>query len=599
MHPKLSRRLAYGFALAAGLLTTAARGQMPVAPPGGQPMPVAAPPVASVKIDSKTGALVVPLSGIVQFDPKMGLITEVLNSKEEVLQVRTDPERPNVLFLTGRSAGLSQLTVTSKDQKRVFDVVVQLDFDQLRYLIRRTVPTATVEVTAGIGNVVILSGYVTTPQDADIILRLANSAVGGVTNSVINAIQVGGVQHVQIDVVVASVDRSEIRQRGFDFFVNGTSFQFSSLVSGLIGAQPIGSGLPTVLTPSQAANFQFAVVPTQFFGALQALRSEGLAKFLAEPRVVTQTGRPAFFLAGGRQAVLSPSSGINGPGVTFEQIGVQIEVLPIVYGNGQIWLEINPTNRQVNQGLGITTVFGTTPGFTEQQARCAILLESGQTFAIGGLIQNSVQSAALKVPVLGDLPYVGTLFSTIRHEERESELIIMVTPRLVHPLDCCQVPKRLPGRETRSPDDYELFLENLLEAPRGQRKVWNGKQYNAAYKCDPTIGAYPCIGNLCTGPNLVGGGGNCGPNGCAAPANGFGGPVMPPAGPGLGRDGATDPNAPPATLPATVPQAIPGSPVGQAAPTSQMVPPVAPISQPVVVPQAPPAIVVPQAPQNY
>ena len=614
MHPKLSRRLAYGLALTAGLLATAARAQQPMAPPGGPPEA----PIAAVKVDPKTGALIVPLGATVQFDSKLGLITEVLNSKEDVLQVRLDPTRPGAVILSGRAAGLTQLTVTAKDQKRVYDVVVQLDFDQLRYLIRRTVPTATVEVTPGIGNVVILSGYVTTPQDADIIARLANSAVGGAPNSVINAIQVGGVQHVQIDVVVASVDRSEIRQRGFDFFVNGKSFQFSSLVSGLIGAQPIGSGAATVLTPSQSANFQFAVVPTQFFGALQALRTEGLAKFLAEPRVVTQTGRPAFFLAGGRQAVLSPSSGINGPGVTFEQIGVQIEVLPIVYGNGQIWLEINPTNRQVNQGLGITTVFGTTPGFTEQQARCAVLLESGQTFAIGGLIQNSVQAASAKVPVLGDLPYVGTLFSTIRHEERESELIILVTPRLVHPLDCCQVPKRLPGRETRSPDDYELFLENVLEAPRGQRKVWTGKQYNAPYKCDPTVGAYPCISNLCTGPNLGGGGGNCGPNGCAAPT---GGPVnmpvgtLPQAGPGLGGRGPSGPAEPnaPATLPTLAPQAIPGSPVGQAAdpmapaappapepnPLVPLVTPVAPATQPVVVPQAPPAIVVPQAPPSY
>src|SRR5207248_7851420 len=208
--------------------------------------------------------------------------------------------------------------------------------------------------------------------------------------------------------------------------------------------------------------------------------------------------------------------GIHGPGVAFEQVGTQLEVLPIVYANGQIWLEINPQVRTVNQGLGITTVFGTTPGFTEQQARWAVMLESGQTFAIGGLIQSSVQGSSAKVPVLGDLPFVGIAFSSIRYEERESELVILVTPRLVAPLDCGQLPKRLPGRETRSPDDYELFLENVLEAPRGQRKVWAG-HYNAPYKCDPTVGTYPCIGNLCTGPDgLVGG--NCGPNGCATPA---------------------------------------------------------------------------------
>src|SRR5205814_1761735 len=191
---------------------------------------------------------------------------------------------------------LTQLTVSGKDAKRTYDVVVQPDYDLLRNLIKRTVPTAAVEVTPGIGNVVILSGYVSSPQDADIIARLANSAVGGTAQNVINAVQVGGVQHVQTDVVGASVDRNATRSRA------------------------------------------------------------------------------------------------------FEQVGTQLEVLPIVYANGQIWLEINPQVRTVNQGLGITTVFGTTPGFTEQQARCAVMLESGQTFAIGGLIQSSVQGSSAKVP---------------------------------------------------------------------------------------------------------------------------------------------------------------------------------------------------------
>jgi len=147
------------------------------------------------------------------------------------------------------------------------------------------------------------------------------------------------------------------------------------------------------------------------------------------------------------------------------------------------------------------------------------MLESGQTFAIGGLIQNTVQASASKVPVLGDLPYVGTIFSSISHSSIETELVILVTPRLVHPMDCNQVPKRLPGRETRNPDDYELFLENILEAPRGQRKVWNGRCYNAPYKCDPTIATFPCAGNVCYGPNGTPlATGACGPSGCALPA---------------------------------------------------------------------------------
>ena len=117
-------------------------------------------------------------------------------------------------------------------------------------------------------------------------------------------------------------------------------------------------------------------------------------------------------------------------------------------------------------------------------------------------------------------------------------------------MDCNQVPRRLPGRETRAPDDYELFLEGVLEAPRGQRKVWNGRCYNAPYKCDPTIAGWPCIGNLCTGPAGVGMG-NCGPAGCAVPG-------ARPVGIAAGM-----PEAPPAVgsgAPATLPP-IPSAPV--------------------------------------
>src|SRR5262249_24466059 len=155
--------------------------------------------------------------------------------------------------------------------------------------------------------------------------------------------------------------------------------------------------------------------------ALRALRSEGVAKFIAEPRVVTQTGRPAFFRAGGQQAILSGTSGITGPGVQLVPFGTELEVVPIVYGNGMIWLEINPQVSAVSQGLGITVNGANSPGFTEQQVRAAVMLESGQTFASGGLIQNSVQASSSRVPVLGEIPFFGTIWSRQQHEQRESE----------------------------------------------------------------------------------------------------------------------------------------------------------------------------------
>src|SRR5205807_3239234 len=120
------------------------------------------------------------------------------------------------------------------------------------------------------------------------------------------------------------------------------------------------------------------------------------------------------------------------------------------------------------------------------------------TFAIGGMIFHSVNGSTTKVPVLGDLPFLGTMFSTINYTESEEELLILVTPHLVDAMDCHQLPKFLPGEETRSPDDFELFLERILEAPRCHREVCHGWQYVPAYKNGPTADMFPCP--TCNGP---------------------------------------------------------------------------------------------------
>ena len=579
MHPnyKPRRRLAaWGLALATGMVGTSIFAQPP-APKAQQEILV-----TRISKPAKDGAYIVPLNGAADFtipDHPKDANGKLLDIALEVplpgiLKVRP---KENGAILTGLSAGQTPLVVkfTGKDAAgnavpdRTYDIRVEPDLELLRTLIKRTVPTAAVEVSPGLqttsGPVIILSGYVTSPQDATTVEKLA-SGFAGSTNNLINAIQIGGVQQVQIDVVVAQVDRSRIRNRGFDFAINGNNGQFrtGSFLSSLLNVTsfPLGGTGSLTTTVSPSANLPIAggIAPTQFFGALQALTQEGLAKFLSEPRVTTQTGRPAFFRVGGQQAILGPATGITGPGVQLVPFGTELEVVPIVHGNGKIWLEINPRISAVSQALGIVVNGNVTPGFTEQTTRATVELESGQTYAIGGLIQNSVQAATSKLPVLGDLPYVGTAFSTIRFEERETELIILVTPRLVAAMDCSQLPKRLPGRETRTPDDYELFLENVLEAPRGQRKVWNGRSYNAPWKCDPTAAVYPCVGNVCTGPNgtcLPASGACSSPAGClpnqvvghahhAAPVN-----AVPAAMPSVGAAAGT-PVAPPVT----------GSPVG-------------------------------------
>src|SRR5262249_41182112 len=139
----------------------------------------------------------------------------------------------------------------------------------------------------------------------------------------------------------------------------------------------------------------------------------------------------------------------------------------------------------INTGLAVTQV----PGFDIRLVQVAVQIEDGQTLAIGGLIQNSVNTTVTKVPLLGDLPFLGCCFSSKTSTEVEEELIILVTPHLVDPMACTQLPKYLPGQETRNVDDFELFLEGILEAPRGQRTI-NVPGYTGAWTNAP--GGYPC-----------------------------------------------------------------------------------------------------------
>jgi pilus assembly protein CpaC len=342
--------------------------------------------------------------------------------------------------------------------------------------------------------------------------------------------RVGGVMQVQLDVVVAEVNRTEARSFGFNLLASGPSAIFGSTVGNVTGVLPtVGTTAPSsfnnggngggaqqttgVLTGGQisaspgGSNLFLGVVSngTSYLGFLQALRNEQLAKILSRPSVVTLSGRPASFLSGGEQAVPVPA-GLGQIGVQFEEFGTRLNVLPIVMGNGKIHLEVEPEVSSLNAAFGTTISGATVPGRDTQRVHTTVEMEDGQTFVIGGLIQRRVDASTNKVPVLGDVPFLGAAFSSKIFTEQEQELVILVTPHLIDPMACDQAPKILPGQESRSPDDFELFLEGILEAPRGQRVVCPNYRYVPAYKNGPTAGLFPCGGD----------GAGCGANGCAA-----------------------------------------------------------------------------------
>jgi pilus assembly protein CpaC len=436
-------------------------------------------------------------------------IDTAINQRENVAVLAPYPGEPRWVMITGKEAGTTRVTLTARDgTQETYEVVVQLDVEYLRGILRRAVPTASIDLIPAASGAVIINGSVAHPEDIDVIVKAAASVLGS-ADRVINAMRVGGVQQVQLDVIVAQVSRSKARLFGFEFADQGLNHSIVSTFSGggasSTTSNPTGnvaSGSASFTPPSigQSANVVIALFSRgdwiqSFFPFLTALTTENVAKILAEPHVVALSGHSAFFNSGGQQAVPQLASGGAGgsvAGVSFIPFGTTLEVLPIILGNGKIYLDIHPkVELPATDTLIATPVPGTNGsvfGRNGHEIHTSVVMEDGQTLVLGGLIQHTVDGTVHKWPCIGCLPYIGALFRSVSYTEGEEELLIIVTPHLVDAMACDQLPHTLPGQETRSPDDYELFLEGILEAPRGPRDVICGNHYVPAYKSGPTAG---------------------------------------------------------------------------------------------------------------
>lgn len=591
MHPsnRKSRSSLYpivlGLALAELMAVGMALAQEP--PPPGAPSGVEGVPAPRPEAAAMRGnLLIVPVNGSrrLQLSNHQPIET-VVNERENIATVAPVPNDPSSVTVTGREAGTTRVVLTGADKiSERYEILVQLDVEYLRTVLLRVVPTANLEIIPAATGSIVISGTVTHTEDIDIIMRTAAGVVGS-PERVVNAMRVEGVQQVQLDVKIATVSRSELRNLSFNFINEGSNHVISGSVvspnvfSGAISSLPATAlANPPITTPGSANVILGLFNDTQqFFGFLQALRTEDVSKILAEPKLVTMSGKSATFVSGGDQAVPEISGGGLGGsvgGIRFEPFGVRVSFLPIVLGDGKIYLEIEPEISSIsNNPLSASPVpqsgSGVVYGRTTNRIHTTVTMEDGQTFVLGGMVQHTVQGETDKLPVLGDLPFVGVFFSSKSYTDSEDEVIIVVTPHLVDPMACTQLPKLLPGEETRSPDDFELFLEGILEAPRGQREVCPNKHYVPAWKNGPSATQFPCGAGGC-------GAAGCGAAGCGGCAGNCGGGCA--AGGLPGRPQAAGPASKPA-VPSGVGQAPTASGVmtaGAADPKANLPQPAAP-----------------------
>jgi pilus assembly protein CpaC len=323
---------------------------------------------------------------------------------------------------------------------------------------------------------------------------------------IINRLTVPGPRQVMLHVKIAEINRSATRSLGVSWlYARGQSLIGSSPGSG--GTNAVG-GITTTATAAynQASNAAGFVKPIQgtfggsataapsanspLFGVfnaghfslfIEALRSNSLAKILAEPNLVALDGQPARFLVGGMFPFPVPqSSSIPGGTavvtVQFQRFGVILTFLPEILPNDVIRLDVEPVISELNFAQSTTVNGGTVPSITERSARTVVELREGQSLAIAGLLQLTTNATSLRVPGLGDLPIVGSWFSTNTIETIEIETVVIVTPELVSPLEKNEVTEA-PGDRVYQPNDPEFFLLGRIEGKLGREfRATKGEQ---------------------------------------------------------------------------------------------------------------------------
>jgi pilus assembly protein CpaC len=297
---------------------------------------------------------------------------------------------------------------------------------------------------------------------------LQNFLLSGGPN-VINLLRIPGEQQVMLKVVVAEINRAAARSIGVNFAVRNQNNQvvFAQL-TGNLPPPGAGGGTGGATGQTTTTNIPLLLDGGQVAVAINALRTLNYARSLAEPNLVTLNGQTASFQAGGQfpvpQVTGFTASGLQG--VAFVPFGVQLSFTPYITDKDRIRLtlsgEVSSRDLQAAQtninGANITSL-------TTRNFQTTVELREGQTLAIAGLIQNNIGADATRIPFFGDLPIVGHFFGFDRTSAGEQELVVLITPELVHPLDPHETPA-LPGSDVFEPGDLEFYLHGRLESRR-------------------------------------------------------------------------------------------------------------------------------------
>jgi pilus assembly protein CpaC len=457
MITSILNRATIGTAMAAILAASLAAAPAPVfaAPGGGAPVRAS----TDLTLSVGTGEMV-RLSAP---------ITDLFVADEKVADVQV--RSPNQIYVYGKGAGVTTVFATDRSGRTVYSANVHVgsNMADVGGVLRAAMPENQIQAQTFNG-MVILTGTVASPADVEQAASIVQGVVGADVK-VISRLRRATPLQVMLQVKIAEVNRSLVKQIGINLAsadaTGGFKFgigQGRAFYPGYTPGAPVGTGTAgadnvTTVTPANIGSSLFGagkLFGLNLLGALDLAENDGRSHTLAEPTLTALSGETASFLAGG-EFPIATSNGLSGTSVEYKQYGVSLAFTPTVLEGGRIAMRVRPEVSQLSDQGAITLAGLKIPALTTRRTETTVELGSGQSFMIAGLLSNTSANTTNKAPFLGSLPIIGALFKSNSFQRNETELVIIVTPYLVRPVNASDIV--LPTDGYRAPGTAErVFL---------------------------------------------------------------------------------------------------------------------------------------------
>jgi pilus assembly protein CpaC len=405
----------------------------------------------------------------------------VANDAIADVQVRS----PNQIYIFGKTAGQTSVYATNRAGQVIYsaNVRVGVNLDSVDQLLHLAMPNAEIRATPMSG-MLLLTGTVATPADVEEAQHLVQAYVGEGTQ-VINRLRTATPLQVMLQVKIAEVSRSLMRDVGMNILTRdnanggflfgigrgnpGTIEHVTQEISEATGL-PVGSTSYKFNNRAGATTLGAAgrLLGIDVLSTLDLAENSGLITTLAEPTLSALSGETASFLAGG-EFPIPVAGGISGTAIEFKQYGVSLAFTPTVLESGRISMRVRPEVSDLSSEGAIQLNGFQVPSLTTRRAETTVELGSGQSFMIAGLMRNGGNNSVDRAPFLGNLPIIGALFRSNSFRRNETELVIVVTPYLVRPVNAGQI--ALPTDGFRPASDAQRFvLDQAHDSRSGEQR---------------------------------------------------------------------------------------------------------------------------------